>query len=70
MPMFAITGIKVPEHLARYSEIDEYASRDEAQYVLDSLHAFGVAGGEVIELEDTDLVDKPTEPLPDRASKM
>ena len=70
MPTFVITGIEVPETLKKYSEIDGYSSREEAQLVLDSLRALGVASGKIIELEDEDGAGEAAEPPPAHSSKM
>lgn len=70
MPTFVIIGIEVPETLKKYSEIDGYSSREEAQLVLDSLHALGVTGGEIIELEDTDAAGRDLKAPPAHPSKM
>jgi hypothetical protein len=54
MPTFALLGIEVPESVTTDFDITaEYKTEAEAQAALDELHALGVKGGEVIELEDT-----------------
>jgi hypothetical protein len=65
MPSFVITGIEVPEHLTQYSELAEYASREEAQ-----VRALGVTSGEIIELEDVDGAGGAVEQPPEQPSKM
>lgn len=54
MPTFALLGIEVPDSVTTDFDITtEYKTRAAAHVVLDELHALGVKGGEVIELDDT-----------------
>lgn len=51
---FALLGIELPDSVSTDFDITaEYRTKAEAHAALDELHALGVKGGEVIELEDT-----------------
>jgi hypothetical protein len=50
---FALLGIELPDSIKDFDVTAEYPNRIEAQAALDGLHALGVKGGDIIELEDT-----------------